>query len=189
MLEFEQYFQDNGKEKPWRAIPNREGLYVLDNPFVLDPQLAMELQENLEPQADYDYKSPNGWSYRVKINNEGNLSIIGWKAKTKQSGGGYQQKTYSKQSGQAIQQAKQYVDVEVKHTENLSTVNEILANGYMNGENWRVHGVVNMPELVADGKVQVVPHFVLIRKKEFVPVAKTINPPQQQAAQSSGMPE
>lgn len=201
MIQFDQYYsEDSNEARPWKTIPNREGLYVLANPFALSNELFNELQQNLEPVADHTYKSPNGFTYKTKIRNDGELSIIGWKQKPQgQQGGGYQKSGYTKSYGQKqsapAAETKQYVDVEVTHTENISTVNEILSSGFMKGELWRVHGVVNMPELLADGKVQVVPHFVLIRKKEFVPVAKPIAPattqPSQQESQqySSGMPE
>jgi hypothetical protein len=191
MIQFDQYYnEDSNEEKPWKTIPNREGLYVLANPFALSNELFNELQQNLEPTADHTYKSPNGFTYKTKIRNDGQLSIIGWKQKPQGQQGGYQKGSYTKSYGQKpsdSSEAKQFVDVEVAHTENISTVNEILSNGYMKGEYWRVHGIVNMPELLADGKVQVVPHFVLVRKKEFVPVAKPIT--SQPSQSSSGMPE
>lgn len=195
MIQFDQYYsEESNEENPWKTVQNREGLYVLQNPFALSNELFNELQQNLQPVADSYYRSTSsGWDYKVKIRDNGQLSVIAWKPKPKaqgQQGGGYQKGGYQKSYGQKQSvETKQYVDVEVKHTENISTVNEILSTGYMNGELWRMHGVVNMPELLADGKVQVVPHFVLVRKKEFVPIAKTITPSAQPTQTSSGMPE
>lgn len=195
MIQFDQYYsEDSDEARPWKAIANREGLYVLANPFALPDELFNELQQNLEPVADSYYRSASsGWDYKIKIRDNGQLSVIAWKPKPKAQGqqGGYKG-SYTKSYGQKQSvEAKQYVDVEVTHTENISTVNEILSNGFMKGELWRVHGVVNMPELLADGKVQVIPHFVLIRKKEFVPVAKPIGPVSQPSNQqmTTGMPE
>lgn len=192
MIQFDQYYsEETSEENPWKTVPNREGLYVLQNPFALSNELFNELQENLQPQADNYYRSPKGWDYKVKIRNDGQLSIIGWKPKPQGQGGyskGSYQKSYGQKQSSAAVDSKQYVDVEVAHTENISTVNEILSSGFMKGELWKLFGIVNMPELVSEGKVQIVPHFVLVRRKEFVPVAKPISQPAAQAA-SSGMPE
>lgn len=197
MLSFQNYFQQNNQEqRPWKQIPNREGLYALANPYVLDNQLYEELSQNLNPEHDSTYHSQSGWSYRVKIRDNGELGVIGWKAR--QQSGGQTGKSSSYGSKQPYQkgstEAKQYVDVEVKHTENVSTVNEILSAGYMNQEMWRLQSIINMPELNEDGKVSVVPHYILVRKKEFVPQtqpAKQAVPiqQQQQSTQTSGMPE
>ena len=190
MLNISEIYQDrsSNEPKPWKLAPNTTGLYLLANPYALDESLYQDLEANLEAEPDSTYVHPSGWTYRVKMNRNRQLYIMGWKTAARQGqgqgGGGqqqrrsYPQKTYSSGSSgpsaktppQIIQQEqKKFVDVELKYTDNISTVNEILANGYLNGEIWRYEGVVNLPTLEnPDAGLQNIPHFLLIRSRPYV---------------------
>jgi len=190
MLELADHFDDNGSKYAWKQSKKSEGLYFLDNPFALKQELFDELESNLEEEANYTYQSPNSWTYRVKINEEGKVGIIGWKTGGKKQEGSksYGSKSYSKTGTTTTAAAKTtptvktepqkiLTDVEVKHTDDINTVNEILQTAYANNQLWRYEGHVNMTELVeipnnegvVETKMQIVPHHILVRSKIFVP--------------------
>lgn len=198
MLELAQYFSDNGSKYAWKKSRTREGLYYLDNAYALTQELFDELESNLEDEAEYTYQSPSGWTYKVKKDDDDSVGIIGWKrGESKQqtsssTGGGSKSysgsKPYTKSSYSGNTTAKTVVsakpepqkmltDVEVKHTDDINTVNEILNSGYANNQLWRYEGHVNMTELVeipnnegvVETKMQIVPHHILVRSKIFVP--------------------
>lgn len=206
MLDFTEEFTDNGHQRAWFQSKKRQGLYILDNPFALKDELWEELQNNLQRQHDFIYKSPNGWTYKVKIDDNDQIGLLGWRSdgSSKQQSSSKSSSSKPKPKGQqaitgytgkplpAAVKEKKYVDVEVKYSDNPSTINEILSNGYMNGEIWRLQDIKGMIGLDADNNPVETTQFIVVRSKEYTDNPKPKpkeNSPDEDMDQEQGMDE